>query len=35
MKERLPNQAGRIGSVLLWLVGVPLPAVMVLYLLFH
>ena len=35
MTERLRNQKGRAGYLLLWLVGVPLPLVLVLYLLFH
>lgn len=33
--RRARNQDGGIGYVLLWLVGLPLPLVLVLYLLFH
>ena len=33
--RRARNQDGGIGYVLLWLIGLPLPLVLVLYLLFH
>lgn len=32
---RLENEDGRIGYLLMWLVGVPLPIVLVLFLLFR
>jgi hypothetical protein len=35
MRERIHNQNGRVGYLLLWLIGIPLPIVLVLYLLFH
>jgi len=35
MNEHRQEQRGRTGALLLWLVGVPVPAVMVLYMLFH
>jgi len=33
--ERIRNSKGRIGYALLWLVGVPLPIVLALYVLLH
>lgn len=31
----LQNQQGKIGYVLMWLIGIPLPIVVILYLFFH
>lgn len=33
--RRVQNEKGGIGYVLLWLVGLPLPLVLILYLFFH
>jgi hypothetical protein len=33
--QRVRNQDGGVGYVLLWLIGLPLPIVVVLYLLLH
>ena len=33
--KRLENEDGKIGYLLMWLVGVPLPIVLVLFLLFR
>jgi len=30
-----PEQSGKVGWALLWLLGVPLPVLLVLYLIFH
>lgn len=35
LPKRLQNEEGRVGYLLMWLVGVPLPIVLVLYLLFR
>ena len=35
MTERLQNEKGRVVDVLLWSVGVPLPLVCLVYMLFH
>jgi hypothetical protein len=32
---RVRNQEGRVGYILMWLLGVPIPVLLVLYLLFH
>ena len=33
--EQHQKEKGRIGYVLLWLLGIPLPIVLILYLFFH
>ena len=33
MKERLQRQTGKVGWLLLWLLGVPIPVLLVLFLL--
>lgn len=33
--ERFRDQQGRVGYVLMWLLGVPLPLVLILYLIFR
>jgi hypothetical protein len=35
MTDRTHSHGGRVGSALLWLVGVPVPAALTLYLLFN
>jgi hypothetical protein len=35
MTDRIRNHGARVGSALLWLVGVPVPAALTLYLLFN
>jgi hypothetical protein len=33
--ERLRNEKGGMGYVLLWLIGIPIPVLVLLYLFFH
>lgn len=35
LSERIKNQDGRAGYLLMWLVGMPLPLIVVFYLIFH
>lgn len=35
MNARLKNENGAIGYILLWLVGIPLPIILILFLLFR
>ena len=35
LPKRIENEKGRVGYLLMWLVGVPLPIVLVLFLLFR
>jgi len=32
MKEKFKNQAGKIGYIILWLLGVPIPVLILIYL---
>ena len=35
LSQRIKNQDGRAGYLPMWLLGVPLPLILVLYLVFH
>jgi hypothetical protein len=35
MNERIRNEHGKVGYLLLWLLGVPLPILLVLFLIFR
>lgn len=35
MIERLQNEDGKVGYLLLWLLGIPLPIILVLFLIFR
>jgi hypothetical protein len=35
MIERLHNENGKVGYLLLWLLGIPLPVILVLFLIFR
>jgi len=34
-RERIDDQSGKAGYLLLWLLGVPIPLLLVVYLVFH